>query len=285
MLLGAAGITWGRRLGVPVVASYHTNLADYCAHFHLGALARTVWSYRRFLHSRCAITLSPSVSTQRDLMRRGFARVAVWQRGVDSSLFTPARRSVEWRRAIAVDDDCALVLYVGRLSHEKNLSTLVEAYKALAGERVQLVLVGDGPARLDLEHALAGHRATFTGYLRGEALAEAYASADVFAFPSMTETFGQVVNEAMASGLPVVAFDSDGVRDQIEHGTTGVLAPAGDIATFTEALRMLARDPAMRRELGARAGHEARTRTWDGVMDQLLGVYESMRPQRLPLAA
>ncbi len=273
MLLGAAGIRWGKRLGVPVVASYHTNLADYCRHFHLGALARSVWSYRRLLHSRCAVTLSPSVSTQRALQSRGFPRVSVWRRGVDSALFTSERRSAAWRQAIAGDDARTLVLYVGRLSHEKNLLALTEAYKALAAEDVHLVLVGDGPARQEIEQALAGYRATFTGYLRGETLAEAYASADIFAFPSLTETFGQVVNEAMASGLPVLAFDADGVRDQVEHGATGLLASPDAPAAFVDGLRALVRDAELRHDLGVRAREQATARTWDGVMDELIGVY------------
>jgi glycosyltransferase involved in cell wall biosynthesis len=285
MLLGAAGIKWGHRLRVPIVASYHTNLADYCAHFHLGALSNAVWRYRRFLHSQCAVTLCPSPSTQEELDRRGFARTSLWQRGVDSALFTPTRRSTEWRHALMGDETHTLVLYVGRLSFEKNLHALVEAYKAVENDHAHLVLVGDGPARQDLEHLLVGHRATFTGYLRGEELAQAYASADVFAFPSLTETFGQVVNEAMSSGLPVVAFDADGVRDQVERLRTGLLVPPHNTGMFAEALRSLMTDPELRRELGGQARLVAQRRTWESVMDGLVDVYRNVASLSLLQAA
>jgi glycosyltransferase involved in cell wall biosynthesis len=285
MLLGAAGIRWGRRLRIPIVASYHTNLADYCSHFHLGALARGVWAYRRALHRQCALTLAPSESTRRELVRHGFPRVAVWQRGVDSALFVPSRRSQAWRQSVAGDASRTVILYVGRLSHEKNLPALVEAYKRMASERLHLAVVGDGPARPELERTLAGYQATFTGYLRGEALAEAYASADIFAFPSLTETFGQVVNEAMASGLPVLAYDADGVRDQVEHGRTGLLVRPSDRAGFAEGLSLLALDADLRRALGARAREVAATRRWEAVMDDLMRIYEDLGAQQLPAAA
>lgn len=285
MLLGAAGIRWARRMRVPVVASYHTNLSEYCAHFHLGALGEAVWKYRRFLHAQCAITLCPSLSTQRELERRDFPRVTLWSRGVDSTLFGPARRSAAWRRVTTGADDGAIVLYVGRLSLEKNLLSLVDAFKAIEDEQVRLVLVGDGPARPELERVLAGHRATFTGYLRGEALAEAYASSDVFAFPSRTETYGQVVGEAMASGLPVVAFDADGVRDQVESGKTGLLAPAGDTQAFAQAVRSLVARPELRAALGIRARQVAAGRTWERVMDDLLDIYRQVAMPSLAQAA
>lgn len=276
MILGAAGIVWGQRLGVPVLASYHTNLAAYCSYFHLGALAAPLWAYRRLLHSQCATTLCPSPSTARELQQQGFSRVEVWSRGVDTDLFSPERRSQAWRTRITGNASTPIVLYTGRLSHEKNLATLASAFTALHHTRAHLVFVGDGPARADLERSLAGHPATFLGYLRGEALAEAFASADVFAFPSLTETFGQVVHEAMASGLPVVAFDAEGVRDQILPGTTGLLAPANDSAAFATLLGDLLTHPERRRALGAQAREVTTSHTWYAVMDNLLNVYHRL---------
>src|SRR5262249_21602444 len=155
-----------------------------------------------------------------------------------------------------------VVLYVGRLSYEKNLGALVAAYAAVATDQTRLVLVGDGPARADLERKLSGCRATFTGYLTGDALAEAYASSDVFAVPSLTETFGQVVQEAMASGLPVVGYDADGVRDLISAGREGLLAPTGDTATYTELLRRVLESSELCAELGAMARAAAERHTW-----------------------
>jgi glycosyltransferase involved in cell wall biosynthesis len=273
VLLGAAGVGWARRVGVPIVASYHTNLAAYCAHYGFPFLQEPAWFYRKVLHNQCEATLCPSPSTAREVERRGFERVGVWPRGVDSALFTPARRSEAWRRTFGGDAQ-RVILYAGRLSYEKNLGALVDAFKALDEPDTHLVLVGDGPARESLEHALAGRAVTFTGYLRAEALATAYASVDVFAFPSLTETFGQVVQEAMASGLPVVGFDAEGVRDLVTDGETGLLARDHSTRAFAELLRSALHSDQLRVSLGAQAHAFAATRTWESVMDRLLAVYQ-----------
>ena len=290
MLLGAAGVLWAQRLGAPVVSSYHTNLADYCAYFHLGALVAPMWAYRRFVHNQCAVTLCPSPSTSLQLHHHGFERLDLWRRGVDSALFTPHRRSAAWRTQVADNCDRPIILYVGRLSYEKNLFDLAEAFKRLDAERDKeaaqgsagdatqphLVLVGNGPARADLERALAGRRVTFTGYLTGEALATAYASADLFAFPSTTETFGQVVMEAMASGLPVVGYDAEGVRDSVRHRETGLLAPSRDVEAFASGLRTLLTAPEQRQRMGLAARALAERRDWPAVLDALLDIYQQV---------
>jgi glycosyltransferase involved in cell wall biosynthesis len=276
MMLGMAGIYWAQHMSVPLVAAYHTNLADYAATYRLGILRPTIWRYRRFLHSQCAATLCPSPSTARMLGARGFERVHIWPRGVDSELFTPARRSESRRQALGADDNTAMLLYVGRLSHEKNIRVLAEAYRAVARTGVHLVVVGDGPGRADLEAAVRGLPVTFTGYLQGEALADVYASADLFLFPSTTETFGQVVQEAMASGLPVVGCDAEGVCDLIQHGVTGLLTRPKDAADFAAATRLLLDDPGRRAEMSRAARAWAETRSWAEVMDNLLALYEEI---------
>jgi glycosyltransferase involved in cell wall biosynthesis len=273
MLLGAAGIRWAVRVGVPVVSVYHTNLAAYCAHFGFPFLQEPMWAYRRLLHNQCEATLCPSPSTAREAERRGFERVGVWPRGIDSSLFNPQKRSEMWRRAVG-SSARKIILYVGRLSYEKNPGVLVEAFKTLGAPDIHLVLVGDGPARESLERSLAGYAVTFTGYLTGEALATAYASADVFAFPSHTETFGQVVQEAMASGVPVVGFDAEGVRDLVSSGETGLLARDHSPHTFAEALRSVLYSDELRAALGAQAHTFAAARAWENVMDGLIVFYE-----------
>ena len=278
MVLGAAAIFWAQRLGIPVVSSYHTNLATYLPYFHLGAFTEPTWAYRRFLHSQCRVTLCPSPSTAQQLEQKGFSRVQVWPRGVNGVLFNARRRSDEWRQSINPNPNAKIILYVGRLSYEKNLDALLSAFKSIENEEpdTHLVLVGDGPARQELEQALEGHRATFTGYLRGEGLAEAYASADLFAFPSTTETFGQAVLEAMASGLPVVAFDAEGVRDLVRHNETGLLVPEGDTAAFTKGLRALLAEPAQQAAMRLQARNAAELRTWDSVLNDLLHTYEDV---------
>ncbi|HLZ21551.1 MAG TPA: glycosyltransferase family 1 protein [Ktedonobacterales bacterium] len=273
VLLGAAGVLWAQRLGTPVVASYHTNLAAYCSYYHLSALAELTWTYRRFIHNQCVATVAPSPSTASVLTRKGFERVSVWPRGVDPALFTPQRRSSAWRARIAGDPDKPILLYAGRLAHEKNLAILRPLISRLEAYKAHLVFVGDGPARADLESAFKSDSVTFMGYLRGTDLAEAYASADVFVFPSLTETFGQVVLEAMASGLSVVAFDTEGVRDLVRHSETGFLLPPAAPASFISTVGQLLDYPELRVSLGARARQEAAQRTWAAVMDGLLAHY------------
>lgn len=272
-LLGAAGVTWGKRLGAPIVSSYHTNLAAYCGYYHLSALIEPMWAYRRYLHNQCAITLCPSPSTANELRRRGFERVGIWGRGVDSNLFNPTRRSNAWREQMTGDAQTPIALYAGRLSQEKNLGELLAAMDTIEAAGAWLALVGDGPARPDLERAVAGRRVTFTGYLREEALARAYASADVFAFPSMTETYGQAVVEAMSSGLPVVGFDADGVRDSVRHERTGMLAAPGDSAAFRAHLGALLGDSALRARQGVAARAWAERKQWPIILDELLDAY------------
>lgn len=276
MAMGAAGISWARQLGVPALATYHTNLAAYCAYYGFGKLENPTWAYRRRLHNQCELTLCPSPSTASQLIRRGFQRVGVWPRGVDTTLFRPERRSTEWRRMITERDDAHIVLYVGRLSHEKNLGLLADAFRALNRPDVHLALVGDGPARAELERRLAGQRVTFTGYLRGEQLATAYASADIFAFPSETETFGQVVFEAMASGLPVVARQAEGVCDLVTHGDTGFLASTNAPDQFAAALQSALGDAGRRREMGVRGRSIAERNSWSRVLDRLLETYDDV---------
>lgn len=274
MLLGAAGVLWAQRLDIPVVASYHTNLAAYCSYYHLSALTDLTWTYRRFIHNQCAATVAPSPSTSTALTRKGFERVAVWPRGVDSALFTPGRRSPAWRARIARDPARPILLYAGRLAHEKNLAALHALLLLLAAHNAQLVFVGDGPARADLTASFNSASVTFTGYLRGTELAEAYASADVFVFPSLTETFGQVVLEAMASGLPVVAFDSEGIHDLVRHAETGFLLPTSAPGELMSSVDYLLTHPQQRIIFGARARQEATRRTWAAVMDGLLTRYQ-----------
>lgn len=284
MLLGMVGLYWAHRIAVPVVAAYHTNIADYMNHFRLGALRGPIWRYRRFLHNQCAATLAPSPSTARILEARGFERVHLWPRGVDSTLFTPARRDPAWRASVGADDATTVILYAGRISFEKNLPILAAAYRAVARPGARLVLVGDGPARGTTEAALRGLPVTFTGYLKGADLARAYASADLFAFPSTTETFGQVVQEAMASGLPVIGCRAEGVGDLVQPGVTGLLAAPDDARDFAAALAALLDDPARRLAMSRAARAWAATRSWAEVMDGLLACYAAIiRAPTVPL--
>jgi glycosyltransferase involved in cell wall biosynthesis len=296
VVLGAAGVAVARLLRRPLVSSYHTNLAAYCRHFGFPFLTRPMWSYNRLVHSQCALTFCPSPSTAAMLRQQGFTHLRIWPRGVESALFRPDRRRLALRSAWlgsewAAEEKCVL-LYVGRLSREKNLHLLARAYRQMDHTRCHLVMVGGGPALGELRQALRGLPVTFTGYLSGEALAEAYASADVFAFPSMTETFGQVALEALASGLPVVALLAEGVCDLVRHGECGLLLdPQGlseqeRVPAYRALLERLAYDQQLRERMRRAALLEASKHSWHEAMESLLrGYQEVIRETHLPLAA
>ncbi|ORY63655.1 hypothetical protein BCR35DRAFT_283223 [Leucosporidium creatinivorum] len=261
---------------VPLVASYHTNLASYSTLFGFSWLTPTMWNLMRNLHGRCELTFCPSPSTARMLEAQGFENVRLWPRGVYTTLFRPEARDFALRQSWGAEpallsttpsrrssldnpsspppytsiasgaspESKVVMLYVGRISWEKNLRLLVEAFKGLQnpsedGSRpaCQLIFVGDGPSRPELEALCAryGLDAVFMGYRKGEELAAAYASADIFAFPSWTETFGQVVLESLASGLPVVGLRAEGVCDLVKHEETGLLLDMDDLLPSTSA--------------------------------------------------
>ena len=278
-VLGWWGRRWALRSGRPLVTSFHTNFPDYAAGYGLGFVRPLAWSLLRRFHAPAVRTLCPSEATRADLRDRGFHdRVEVWSRGVDAEAFAPAHRSSELREEMAPGAD-TLLLYVGRLAPEKRLGLLMEAFVRLrAGERgVALVLVGDGPMRKEWE-ARREPNVHFAGYRAGAALAAAYASGDVFAFPSDTETFGNVVVEAMASGLPVVGVDRGGVRDIIRDGETGFLVPPGDAGAFSEALAALVCDSRMRSRMGSCARRDAESRNWPRILDGVIDHYRAALP-------
>lgn len=279
-VLGAQGLNVARALGVPVAAHYQTDLAGYARHFGLGALTNLAWRRLLSIHNNCDVTFAPTLAVARDLRERGMRRVHICGRGVDTAAFHPAHRDDSLRARYAASSDAPLLLYVGRISPEKNLAALAAMARALPV--YPLVVVGDGPARADLAADVAGLNVYFTGVLRGEALARIYASADLFLFPSRTETFGQVVHEAMAAGLPAIGMRAGGVQDLIIDRRAGLLYPPDDTPAFVEATRGLAADPALRYAMGAAARREAEGHTWESIFDRLMGWYSGLAtPQQL----
>ena len=293
VFLGAAGIAvthflkfTGLPEKVPLLSSYHTNLAAYCGYFGFPFLTKPMWRYNRFLHNKCSLTYCPSPSTAQILRTQGFQHVRIWPRGVDTFLFHPQRSSTAlrriWLNGTTQPEEKTIILYVGRVSWEKNLRLLVETYQHMDHSRCHLVIVGDGPAHAEIQRELAHLPVTFTGYLRGEALATAYASADVFAFPSRTETFGQVVLEAMASGLPVVGLLAEGVCDLVDDGRTGYLlnteglSNAEQVVGYREYLTRLVDNPAKRTELALLAFKEAQQHSWHAAMECLVRGYKEV---------
>jgi phosphatidylinositol alpha 1,6-mannosyltransferase len=273
VLLGAQALQVARLLDVPVAGHYQTNLPRYASHYGAPWLAPLAWAYLVALHNRCARTYVPTQQVAAEVRSHGMRRVQVLPRGVDAAAFRPSLRSEAVRRGWGAGPDDLVFLYAGRVAAEKNLAKLNELARAVPGARI--VIVGDGPFRPALESTL-GDRASFTGFLRGEALAAAYASADIFAFPSRTETFGLVLLEAMASGLPVLAMRAGGVPDAVEDGRTGLLCDPRAPSAWTEQAHRLAAEPALRRRLGEQGRRTAVARSWSATFDRLLADYRQL---------
>ncbi|HEY1421057.1 MAG TPA: glycosyltransferase family 1 protein [Candidatus Dormibacteraeota bacterium] len=272
VVLGASGIQIARSNGIPLVASYHTHLPRYLGHYAMGFLESIAWDWLRTLHNQAAINLCTSSPIADELMAKGFERVRVaWRGGVDLNLFNPSRMSREMRMRLGGDTDDAILLYVGRLSAEKGLERLRACLEANPG--VRLAMVGDGPHRPALERHFAGTRVRFLGRLQGESLAAAYASADVFVFPSETDTFGLVLLEALASGCPVVAARAGGVSDIVRDGQDGILFDPSDIHALPEAAARLARPSAQRQLMRWSGRMRAEGWSWDSAVDDLRANY------------
>ena len=255
--LGYSALRAARRLRIPVSTSFHTHFQHYSRHYHLGWLAGPILRYLRHFHNQAAQTLAPTEALADQLRALGFQRIRAVGRGVDTALFSPRRRDPVLRERWGLAPRALAVLYVGRLAAEKNLDLAISAYRAILPSRpdARFILVGDGPlaARLRARHPEFVH----CGMRQGEELAAHYASADLFLFPSLTDTFGNVVLEAMASGLPVVAFDYAAARAHLDSGRNGWSVPFGDTAAFVDAAIALAREPALLATLGQAARQAA----------------------------
>lgn len=267
--LGLSALRAARRLGITVISGFHTNFAQYTQQYGMGFMNRLLTHYLRWFHNRSKVTLVPSVSQKVALERRGFERIELLSRGVDSVLFHPSKRSQALRDSWGLSAGDIAVLHVGRLAPEKNLCLLQSSFDALRSKypqrQLKLVIVGDGPQRAALQQQLPD--AVFCGTQRGETLAEHYASGDVFLFPSLTETFGNVVLEALASGLGVVAYDEAAAGQHIRHGHNGALAMPGDEAAFIDAACWLLEDSETLRRVRLNARQHASRQGWGAIID------------------
>lgn len=276
-LLGIAALYYGGggnggALHLPLVISYHTDLPAYLRYYKLGFLEPWIWRIMRVRHNRATVNLCTSAAMMEQLEQHGIGRVALWPGGVDTTRFHPQRCSQAMRaRLTGGHPECRLLLYVGRLSAEKDLERLKPVLEALPGTR--LALVGDGPHRKRLAEYFAGMPVYLAGFMRGEELASAYASSDVFVMPSRTETLGLVVLEAMSSGLPVVGARAGGIPEMIEDGKTGALFDTEREAV--EAIRPLLECPDMRNAVGLTARTYAAEHSWRPATLELLKHYEA----------
>lgn len=260
--LGVWGMLAARALGLPIVASYHTDLPAYLPLHGLKALQPLAWPLLRRVHNMADLNLCPSIATRTQLEEHGIERVGLWRGGVDCELFHPERRSIVMRSALSDGEiERPLLLYVGRVAPEKNLRALRPVLEKLPEAR--LAIVGDGPDRSALEEFFRDSPVCFTGTLHGEDLASAFASADVFTMPSKTETLGFVALEAMSAGCPVVGADAMGIASLVRHGETGLLCDVDDVEAFTGAIRALLEDRFLARELAAGGRAFAEQASWD----------------------
>ncbi|KIF62782.1 glycosyltransferase family 1 protein [Pseudomonas koreensis] len=271
--LGLSALRAARRLGIAVVSGFHTNFQQYTSQYGLGLLTRMLTHYLRWFHNRSAMTLVPSVSQRLELERRHFERLALLSRGVDSQLFHPSKRQSALREQWGLSDTDIAVIHVGRLAPEKNLGLLKRCFDTLREtypqRHLKLIVVGDGPQRSTLEKEMP--EAIFCGAQRGEALAAHYASGDLFVFPSLTETFGNVVLEALASGLGVVAYDQAAAAQHIRHGYNGVSAMPGDEQAFCEAAAWLLEEDERLRCVRLNARQHGSRQGWGAIIEQFEG--------------
>ena len=280
-LVGTAGLMMAKRLDVPTLASFHLDLANMVQYFGLGFLEPVIWWYTRTNFNAADYALAPSRRTQEAMLRHGVRQVGLWRRGVNADLFHPRYASTAMRARLSDGHpDDSILLYVGRLSHEKQIDKIRAVLDSVPGTR--LAVVGDGPARADLQAHFAGSRASFIGYLRGEELYSAFASADMFVFPSAMETFGLVLVEAMASGLPVVTARVGGADDMVRPGVNGYLFNVGDTRAMIDGVRAILSEPSKRRVMGRNARLYAETQAWPAMMDELNTCYADLIAGRPP---
>lgn len=274
--LGWSAVSAARKLQLPVISSYHTNFHQYSRHYGMGLLRMPIDAYLRKLHNRTLATLAPTQVVAQMLQSQGYLNVSVLSRGVAVEQFTPALRSPQLRASWGASDTDVVVLHVGRLAKEKNVDLVLTAFTAIQARlpSAKLVFVGDGPLRKSLQNACP--QAIFAGVKIGNELAAHYSSGDLFLFPSLTETFGNVVPEALASGLAVLSYAIAAAADLITDGHNGALAPPGEAQNFVNTAVALAINPdkcnALRREAAASVAHMS----WAAVSDSFISILRAV---------
>ena len=251
--LGWSAVRTARRMGIPAITGFHTRFDEYVQRYRAAFLTSVAFAWMRRFHNTADATVVPTDELAKFLRDRGFHDVHVLRRGVDTRRFDPARRDPALRASWGANDDALVVMYLGRIAPEKNLGLAVKSFRSIQRTQpdARFVWVGDGPARAGI--AAANPDFIFTGVQRGETLARHFASSDLFLFPSLTETFGNVTLEAMASAVPTVAFDYGAAREHLRDGLHGAAVPFGDHDAFEQAVLRVISDSAARRAMGAQA--------------------------------
>jgi len=284
-VVGHRAVTWARRHRIAAVASVHTRFDTYLAYYHLQALEPLARGIMRRFYHRCEVVMAPAESTAAVLRAQRMNRdVTIWARGIDRDQFNPERRDMAWRRSLGIADDEMVIAFLGRIVMEKGLDVFADAVHAFVprGLKHRVLVIGEGPARPWFEQQLPD--AIFTGELTGSDLSRAFASADVFLNPSMTETFGNVTLEAMACALPVIAADASGTTNLVRDRFTGTLVDGAEPEEFADALEAYARDPQLRRHHGDAALAVAATMDWDSINSTVVRAYHHAIVKRERLA-
>ncbi len=276
VILGLWGTTIAKQRNLPLLASYHTDITQYAVHLNLPFLSPISRIFLRDVHNQAHVNLCTSQPMVDSAKSLGIRRVRLWPKAVDTERYHPQNYSLEMRKRLSKGHpDAPLMLYVGRLSHEKRLDWLLEAMKRLSG--VRLAFIGSGPAEEHLKTLFSETDTHFMGYMSGQELAEAYASADVFAFPSDTETLGFVAMESMASGVPAVGARAGGIPDVIQHGVNGLLFTPGDTEDLVQQLSTLLFDANLRDKLSTQARQDMEQWNWQAATQKLVSYYELAR--------
>ncbi len=273
-LLGQGAVAYAHEQGLPVVASVHTSFETYLEYYGLGWLRPNLERRLNAFYADCDYVLAPNPAMADQMAREGLGdRMRVWSRGVDQELFNPGRRDLDWRRAQGLADDETVIVFFGRVVLEKGLAVFADAFDLIkaANPKARVMVIGDGPARAWMQKRLPD--AVFTGLLSGPALGRAVASGDILLNPSITETFSNVVLEAMASGLTPVCADAPNNRSLFRDGVSGVLAPSRDAASYAWAAGQLISDPVRRADLAAAAQAASAGYSWSAILDGVADIY------------
>ncbi|ADY56268.1 glycosyl transferase group 1 [Syntrophobotulus glycolicus DSM 8271] len=275
--IGLAGLRYARERGIPIVSSFHTNFDDYLKYYNLEYLENVVWGLFKWFHRFSDLNFCPSIETLKILENKGIKNLRLWSRGIDMNTFSPKLRDSEIRKQFKMENKTTF-LYVGRLAAEKDLDILIagiERVNVSYADKVQFILVGEGPyAKLLKERT--DKNVLLTGYLEGQELARIYASCDAFVFPSSTETFGNVVLEAMASGLPVIAVNAGGVKDNVLDSYNGLMCSPRDSENLAKAIITLIEDKILLKILADNALKHIKGKSWSSIFDQLVADYSSV---------
>ncbi|MGD6803385.1 glycosyltransferase family 4 protein [Rossellomorea aquimaris] len=275
LTMGLYGLHAAKKLGIPLVASYHTHFDRYLDYYKMSWISPFLWKYMKWFHADCEKIFVPSLETLRHLEQQGLSNLSIWTRGVDCSMFTPEKRTCEVKEKYNIQKKF-IILFAGRLAPEKDLTTLMSAIEGLSPhikEQVHWIIAGNGPCYHEVKKKMQGESVTLTGYLNSNELSEIYASSDLFVFPSPTETFGNVVLEASASGIPSVVADQGGVTGIIKDNFNGLVCPAHSDSEFIKAVEYLVNNEGERKRMGQHARVLAEKQSWERIFDGLLNEY------------